>query len=258
MKFLIVEDERLTREDMIDVVRRASDDAEIFSAADYPSAMKIAEIETIDVAFVDIDLGGRSGIELVRSLQDLRHEINIIITTAYEQYAIEAFKLYVSGYLLKPVMEQDIELALRNLRNPVSSDEDEKKLKIVAFGNFDALYNDKPLRFRRSKSKELLAYLVCLRGASASSAQISAIIWDDYELKSQHYLRNIFAELRRTLKECGLEDVLVHVHNSYAIDPTKVDCDYYDYLSGKLNGKIINTSAFMNQYSWAEEFVYNL
>ena len=236
MKFLIVEDERLTREDMIDVVRRASDDAEIFSAADYPSAMKIAEIETIDVAFVDIDLGGRSGIELVQSLQDLRHEINIIITTAYEQYAIEAFKLYVSGYLLKPVMEQDIELALRNLRNPVSSDEDEKKLKIVAFGNFDALYNDKPLRFRRSKSKELLAYLVCLRGASASSAQISAII----------------------LKECGLEDVLVHVHNSYAIDPTKVDCDYYDYLSGKLNGKIINTSAFMNQYSWAEEFVYNL
>ena len=115
-------------------------------------------------------------------------------------------------------------------------------------------YNGKPLAFKRSKAKELFSYLVNLNGASCSASELCAVLWeaavDSHSLKSN--LRNIVLELNRLLDNCNAKDVFIHKKNFYAIDKTKLDCDYFkflDYDSGAVNSY---KGEYMNQYSWAE------
>ena len=70
------------------------------------------------------------------------------------------------------------------------------------------------------------------------------------------YLRKIAASLKDALDEHGLGNVLMHRRSAYAIDITLVDCDYWDYLDGAEDGFYFGE--FMNQYSWAEKYIYQL
>ena len=70
--------------------------------------------------------------------------------------------------------------------------------------------------------------------------------------------RQVFASLKKDLKRHGLEDVIVHNNNAYAIDAALVKCDYYDFITGKSTGENVYRGEFMNQYSWAEQYVYAL
>lgn len=255
MRCLIVEDEPLAREDMTEVLGRVQPDAEWTAVGNYEEAVRIAQEQKLDVVFLDIELGEKDGIALAKELKRLHPQINVIVTTAYKQYAWEALQVYVSDYLLKPVQDEDVKNALLHLRNPVQREP--KKLQVVCFGNFDVLYDGKPLRFKRAKAKELLAYLICLRGASASVGQICAVLWENDGGKFQHYFRAIVSELRRTLETCGMETVLIHYKNVYAIDISRVECDYYAYLDGKIDKKEGSVVRFMEQYSWAEEYIYH-
>lgn len=80
------------------------------------------EKESFDVAFLDIEMPGMSGIELAKKLKDIKPYLNIIFVTAYTDYALEVHSLYVSGYLLKPIKKEDVVTALDNLRNPIKAD----------------------------------------------------------------------------------------------------------------------------------------
>ena len=64
-------------------------------------------------------------------------EINIIIVTAYEEYALNALRLYVSGYILKPVIDSELKEALDNLRVPVTKKISDRRLTAKCFGHFE-------------------------------------------------------------------------------------------------------------------------
>ena len=255
MQCLIVDDEQLAREDMENVLAHVIPNAKRIAVGSFEEAVLVAQTEQLDVAFLDIELGEQDGIALANALKKIQPDLNLIMTTAYTQYAFAALQVYVSDYLLKPVQEEDVKRALMHLRNPVQREA--KKLQVVCFGNFDVLYDGKPLRFKRAKAKELLAYLICLRGASASVGQICAVLWENDGGKFQHYFRAIVSELRRTLETCGMEKVLIHYKNVYAIDVSMIECDYYAYLDGKITKKDEKIPRFMDQYSWAEEYIYH-
>lgn len=105
-------------------------------------------------------------------------------------------------------------------------------LTIRCFGTFEAYAHGKTLPFRRSKTKELLAFLVDCKGASVTGREISAKLWTDdcNEARCRNYLRQLFVDLRHTLDVVGAGDVLVQCGYSYALDPKHVDCDYYRFL----------------------------
>ena len=256
MRCLIVDDEQLIREEMEEILKRVLPDAERTVAGSFEEALQAAQKKRFDVAFLDIELGEQDGIVLAKKLQGLQPEINLIMTTAHSKYALEALQMYVSAYLLKPVQEADVKRALIHLRNRAGTEQSTKKLEVVCFGNFDVLWEGKPILFKRAKAKELLAYLICLRGASASVGQICTVLWEEDGGKHRHYLRAIVSELRRALEQQGLACVLLHYKNVYAIDPAMVNCDYYAYLDGKLRIEPGSQIRFMDQYTWAEEYLY--
>ena len=68
-------------------------------------------------------------------------------------------------------------------------------------------------------------------------------------------------DLFTTLKKHNLENIIIRDWNTYALDTTKVKCDYYDYLDNKPEGIRAYNGEYMSQYSWGEpqnELLYDM
>ena len=129
-----------------------------------------------------------------------------------------------------------------------------KALEAARECSFEVFYEGTPVQFPRSLAKELLAYLVDLRGASANTAELCEVLWEDSvkAQKNRHYFCNIVAELKKVLKACGAEKVFICERNLFAIDVNQVDCDYYRFLEGDVAAVNSYHGEYMRQYSWAE------
>ncbi|KOO67840.1 LytR/AlgR family response regulator transcription factor [Xylanibacter rarus] len=113
MKYIIIEDEEFARENLKDIVEKVRPDYELTAMlSSVDESIKFLESENVDMAFMDIDLGDGTCFDIIRNT-DIK--IPIIFTTAYNEYAIEAFKTNSIDYLLKPITEEDVEHSLRKL-----------------------------------------------------------------------------------------------------------------------------------------------
>lgn len=252
MKILIVDDEEMLLEEMKCIVQEVKPEAEIICADSCNQALDVVRQEMVDVAFLDIEMPQMNGIELARQLKDKCPNMNIVFATAYSKYALDAFSVYVSDYLLKPINKKQVEKAFTNFRIPVQYEE--HKLRVQCFGKFEVFYQEEPVTFRRSLAKEMFAYLVDLKGASANTAEICAVLWEDSvkAKENRSYFRSIVAELKRVLKECGAEHVFVCKRNHFAIVAKEIECDYYKFLEGDIAAVNSYQGEYMSQYSWAE------
>lgn len=129
-------------------------------------------------------------------------------------------------------------------------------LRFQCFGNFDVFTPDHNLiHFERSRSKELLAYLVYLHGSSCTVREIAAVLFEDgvYDRKQQAYVQKIISSMQNTLRKYRAERIIHKSYNSLALNTALADCDYYDFIRGNSSGtKNAYTGSFMAQYSWAE------
>lgn len=260
MRILIVDDVAFLREELKEALERVSPGNEYSEAENYDSAVSLLQKHHFDIAFLDIQMPGKNGLQIAESIKQISPATNIVMVTAYSQYAMEAFKLFVSGYLLKPVNDKDLKEVLDNLRNPVESPVG-KQLKVRCFGNFEVFSDGIPFKFKRSKSKELLAYLIALKGASANRNEICANIYEETlpAQRANTNFRQAFASLKKDLAKQGFDNVIVHNSNNvYSVDTSLLDCDYYDYITGKASHGNRYQGEFMNQYSWAEQYVFAL
>lgn len=253
MNILAVDDENIALNALSLALKKALPDAALFACADGSAALRCAGENSIDVAFLDIELRDMNGLELAKKLRDISISTNIVFATGYSEYAVDAFGIYASGYLLKPITAEKILEALAHLRTPLN-DPQTKRLRVQCFGNFEVFVDGKPAAFTRSKSKELFAYLVDRCGAGSTVAEIAAILWDDgqYSISRKNQIHNFFSELKKSLSALGLEDVLICSYNSYAIDRKLIDCDLYRCIGGDVAAINSYCGEYMAQYSWAE------
>jgi len=244
MRILVVDDEPLVLEDSVYTIKKAYPSAEIVTAGNYSQALNAAK-ETVDVAFLDIEMPGKSGMELAKELQRTNEQINIIFLTAYPQYALDAYQLLASAYLLKPVSEVDVKKVMSSLRYEVK-----EQMTVRCFGFFTAYYNGKEINFRREKEKELLAYLVARNGESASTEEICNALWPEDAASKKDYYWKVLSELRKDLEKIGASNILICGKNSYYLDESMVSCDYFNYLDGIMDSW---NEQFMSQYGgWTE------
>ena len=263
MNILIVDDEVLAAQSLEATLRKILGNAPSYSLAkNGEQALSLAEITPPDLAFLDIEMPGMNGMALAKHLKDCFPEADLVFVTAYPQYSLEAWKVHASDYLLKPANEQDVRNALENLRHPTTFDPTEMpgQLRVQCFGTFAVFYDGEPVHFSRSAAKELFAYLVSRRGASATTGELCSILWeDDRDLNlKKSYLRTYFSSLRKTFALLGVEDAVIHSRDSYAVNPQKLICDYYHFL--EMDPVAVNSyrGEFMSQYSWAEMMVFPL
>ena len=247
MKILLVDDEKLQLIRLLNIVKKVLPDSEILSYTNPVLAFKENENNLIDIAFLDIEMPEINGIQLAKKLKKINPKINVIFVTAYDNYALDAYKLHASGYVTKPVNEKKVKDELEGLRYDVEL-KPSKKLQVKCFGNFEVFYNGVPLKFARSKSKELFAYLIDREGAAINVNELNAVLWDDDDHKS--YFRNLVSDITATLKSVGLDDVFIKRHNECFIDISKVDCDAYEYKNNNPDAIRAYRGEYMIQYSW--------
>lgn len=244
MKLLLVDDEILALDALKSAVSNVLPEAVLYTFSKAEPAVEFAKTNKIDIAFLDIDMRIMNGLEMAKALQDIYSQINIIFVTGYAEYALEAFNLYASAYLTKPVAEDDILSAVKRLRYPIA----EKRVRFHCFGNFEVYYDNKPIKFTLNKTKELLAYLVDRDGTICRRNEIISALFDD-EINVEYY-KKIRKNLLDTFDQLGIADVLVVTRGGLAIDKDLVQCDYYDYLAGD---RTLQPNEYMTQYSFAEE-----
>ncbi len=252
MNILIIDDEAGALRDLNRAVKKVVPDGTIYSTRKAGEALELCREKALDVAFVDIQMPEIDGLTLSKEIRKLRPMINLIMVTAYPNYALDALHLYVSDYILKPADPEQISCALKHLRNPIPRRE--KGLFVQCFGNFEVFYDGEPLRFSRAKARELFAYLIDRRGASVSNAQLRSVLWlDDNEADDKHrnYLARIVHELKKLLEELGLSGIFIHNRDSYAIVPDLIPCDYYLALKEDAAAIAGYQGEYMTQYEWA-------
>lgn len=249
VKVLVVDDEKVIREGASKVISECIHNAEITQCDGPKDALEKVEQQNFDIAFLDIEMPGMSGVELAKRVKKISPETNIIFSTAYPQFAGEAFELHASGYITKPLTADKVNAELENLRHPIK--DDDRGLRVQAFGNFEVFYDGKPLRFKYTKTKELLAYLVDRNCAVVGIGEIRSTLWDDDEDRSS-YIKQLRKDLMDTLKEVGANDAVVVMRGGIGIIPSKVKCDFFDYLAGEPKGINSYHGEYMQQYSWAE------
>ena len=261
MYILAVDDERPALESLIGELKNVFPEAVIHGERKPSEAVIWAKKlydggSAPDFAFLDIQMGKMNGLELARQLKELFPEVKLIFCTAYSEYAFDAFGLYAKGYLLKPIHAADIVKVLNEMVTDWKSNPSPlaRDIKICTFGNFEVFLDGEILTFEREKAKELLAFLVDRHGASVTTKQIASILWEDlpYDSSAKNMVTTIVASLKKTLKEAGIEDILIKTWNHLAIDINKIKCDAYDYEN--LNAAAVNSfkGEYMANYSWAE------
>jgi DNA-binding LytR/AlgR family response regulator len=117
---MIVDDEPLA----IDVLKRyiqVLPGLELIGAYEKPmEAFDVLQQQKVDLLFLDIQMPGLTGLELLRSLQDLP---KVILTTAFREFAVEGFDLEVLDYLVKPVSQERFLKAISKFYRTVKRDE---------------------------------------------------------------------------------------------------------------------------------------
>jgi two-component system LytT family response regulator len=110
MKALIVDDERLARKELIRLLEEHPSVEVVGEAANADEAEKMIEELNPDLLFLDIQMPGRTGFELLQSLESAPV---VIFTTAYDEFAIKAFEVNALDYLVKPIQPERLSEAVR-------------------------------------------------------------------------------------------------------------------------------------------------
>lgn len=259
MKIIIVDDE-LWSVEQFKIECERIDDVSLIGYFDNPySAIQFAKENKFELALLDIEMPGMNGIELAKELRKIYPELLIVFVSAYNNYLEEFIKVHADYYLLKPYSKEDIEDVFKRARLLVKRQE--KRVRIVTFGQFDVFIDGKPASFNGKKVKELFALLVDKKGQPLQSEEAFYCLWEGEDYNNEHAskYRKLWARLLEFLNENKLDDLIINDHKGMkCLNTDLVECDYFNFLDGDLKARRNFTYTYMSEYWWGEETLAKL
>ncbi len=140
LKALVVDDERLARAGLISLLAEVEDITVVGEAEDVPSAKKAIEEHDPDLIFLDIQMPGQSGFDL---MEEVSFDGRVIFVTAYDEYALRAFEINALDYLMKPVTLDRLQRAVQRVHKEEKRAASDAK-EVEQLGNLEKLqYSDR-------------------------------------------------------------------------------------------------------------------
>ena len=116
MKAIAVDDELYMLEALEEAVSASFDSERVERFSSCSAALAYAVENPIDIAFLDINMRGIGGLGLAEKLIELQPRCKIVFCTGYEEYAVSAFQLHVSGYLMKPITAEAVQKEIDHIK----------------------------------------------------------------------------------------------------------------------------------------------
>ena len=116
---ILVDDENEVRRSYLKMPKAELPGIKVFGFHSAGDALDFARVNRVSVAFLDIRLSNCSGLDLARLLKKEDAKTNLVFLTQHTEYYGEAWEMYASGYLLKPLTPEKIRDTVNNLRYPV-------------------------------------------------------------------------------------------------------------------------------------------
>lgn len=120
---IMVDDEKIILTGSIPVFKKVLPYSTVKGFTKPSEALAFARENTVSLAFVDIEMGKVSGLDLCRDLLTINPRMNIIFLTAYVEYSFDAWDTGACGFLLKPISEAAVKKQLTKLRYPLKGDD---------------------------------------------------------------------------------------------------------------------------------------
>ena len=117
IQVIIIDDERAAREELKRALKNYTDFEIIAEAKNADEAKQQIETKHPDLIFLDIQMPEKSGFDLLETLEEVPA---VIFTTAFDQYAVQAFEINALDYLMKPIREERFAKAIENIRKRLS------------------------------------------------------------------------------------------------------------------------------------------
>lgn len=116
LRVLAVDDEELALRYLVDLLERNEQIEQVLSAASGEEALRTLNDEAdLDGVFLDVEMPGLSGVDLVKVLNNFKSPPPVAFVTAYDEYAVDAFGLAVCDYLMKPVAQSRLDETIRRM-----------------------------------------------------------------------------------------------------------------------------------------------
>ena len=117
---IMVDDRKIILTGGLPILERVMPNATVVGFTRPSEAIEYARANQIALAFLDIEIGKTSGLDLCHTLLEINPHTNVVYLTAYSDYAMDAWGTGASGFMLKPITPEDVLLQLKNLRHPFS------------------------------------------------------------------------------------------------------------------------------------------
>jgi len=239
MRVFLVDDEELALDVLERMLNRIENIQIVGKYMDSQKAFDDLKTESIDVVFLDLEMGGLNGLEFARRLLHKKEAPEVIFVTAYAQYAVEAFEVDALDYLLKPITISRLEKSIQKIEEKLKIKniartqiaEGKTNIFIHSLKDFQVFKGDKmsapPMRWRTKKVKEMFCYLWLNNEKPVNKYRILEELWADAPLdKSTVLLHTTVYQLRKAIKELGYEEGLQYMNDQYILTiPMKSDLE---------------------------------
>lgn len=203
------------------------------------SVQALEEIKKLNpnLIFLDIEMPGMTGLELAKKIRKFNLNSYIVFVSAYEKYAIKAFELGVTDYIMKPYTIDRVKRLLERLGPPVTYDEEVKEVtdhySVHAIKHFHFRKNNKEIKnvkWRTAKSRELFIYLVQNSKEVVRKDILIDLLWPDLDMDSAYdNLYTSVYHIRKTLKDANVDIKINNTFHGYELDFHNVGYDVFEW-----------------------------
>ena len=116
---ILVDNEKIILTGTLPILEKALPGASISGFTKPSEALEYASHTPVDLAFLDIEMGKKSGLTLCSELLEINPKTNVVFLTAYEGYSLDAWSTGASGFLMKPLTVEAVQKQLPRLRNRI-------------------------------------------------------------------------------------------------------------------------------------------
>ena len=255
MRTIIVENEQMMIKRFVRMSEKI-EDIDLVGRFEYAEdAVKYCTNNSVELAFLDMDMPTMSGVDLAVKLRQIRPDMVIVFVSAFEKYLWDFNHIGGDYYILKPFDIGILKMAMEKVR--LIAKRQHKDLYIQTFGGFAVFKNGKSIPLR-GKTKEILALVLVRMGKEISNEEIYRTVWKSRARcgnSNMNVFHNALKRLREALKKAECEELLISSRYGQLINTDCFDCDYFKWQNKEIDYKEMTVSAFMPEYSWGEEYL---